>query len=47
MRLATIPEYLKIPLVPYTTSRFELTLNTANADETLTYFCQGFPIEGR
>ena len=47
VRLATIPQYLRIPVVPYTTSRFGLTLNTANTDEPLTYFCQGFPIEGR
>ena len=46
MRLATIPEYPRIPVVLlYLTVR--LTLNAAHTDEPLTYFCQGFPIEGR
>lgn len=47
VRLDSIPKYLRKPVVLLITSRFELTLNTANTEEALTSFCQGFPIEGR
>jgi len=45
--LATILQYLRIPVVPYNKLTGRTDFNAVQMDESLTYFCQGFPIEGR